>query len=161
MKYIFRTSIFAITILVLTTAVFSQSSSSHGPRSRLHNKIVVELVRDKSDAVSLKFEFRGDGSVENLPSTELSVQGVAVKRTGDGRVDDVTNVGSPARLQLPSIRLAKDGEEPAAQPAITIRALPGVDAVNVVIRKANGETVKQFYLRIPAGEGITTGEIRF
>lgn len=155
-----------VTLLLFFVGIFTFSglaqdgSAKTSSRSKFHKKVYVAVERKQPEKFSVAFDFRGDGTIQSLGATEISVQMVAVKRTADGRVDDVTNVGSPSKIQLSSIKLIKEGEEQSELPQLTMQTVAGVDAISVSIRETAGGATKQFYLRLPAA-GSTSGEIRF
>ncbi|NOT49532.1 MAG: hypothetical protein HOP17_17550 [Acidobacteria bacterium] len=101
----------------------------------------------------------GEGKI-SIGDREISVQLLSVKRTADGKVDDVTKVGTPVKVNMPAADIDASGGDKAA-PKITVRFVPGADAMNISVKDVASGTVKNVLLRVPPGQGTTMGEMRF
>lgn len=163
MKLSIRLILFLTFISVFAVSALAQESGDvkQNSRTKFHKKVFTTLERSDTESFSVAFDFRGDGTIPSLGASSISIQMIVVKRTADGKVDNVTNVGAAVKLEVPSIPLVKETEEQTVRPSTTMRSPAGVDAISVSIRDSATGSTKQFFLRLPMGQGTTTGEIRF
>ncbi len=141
--------------------VRSASNSEHASSSRpkFRHLVVVEVERDKSDVLSIGMSFMGE-AIEG--TAEISVQFLSVRRSLDGKLEDVANVGNLSKIVMPAMKAKASSQDAAsARPSMTLPVPNGAEALNLSVKVVASGTVKQVFFRVPPRGGTTTGEVRF
>ncbi|MEK7856703.1 MAG: hypothetical protein AAB288_11485 [Acidobacteriota bacterium] len=93
---------------------------------------------------------------------EISVQFLSVRRSSDGKLEDVANVGNLSKIDLLAIKAGPPSEDGVyARSSATLRVPNGADALNLIVKDLASGSVKQVFFRVPPSGGTTTGQMRF
>lgn len=135
--------------------------SAKAPANKPHNSIFFTVGREKEGAIVIDIALHAGTGRLTVGEREISVQLLAVKRTADGRVDDVAKIGSVSKMNMPATEVEAGAEAKTSAPRMIVPFVSGADSMSISVKDVANGSVKQVLLRVPPGAGTTMGEMRF